>query len=109
MAVGHRDPRNPGGLSNMSLFAIQQGLLVFVRLLTTAAVAGWIGSPMSWSPDARWLSYTVEPDLAQVGREPGWLFGASRGAPGNVEHIGDGSLNATAGQMGYRIWASQRD
>ena len=61
----------------MSTFVIQQGLLGFVRLLATAAVAGWISSPMSWSPDAQWLSYTVAPGSEHDGRAPGWLFDAS--------------------------------
>ena len=43
----------------MSCFAVQNCLHGLIRLLTTAFVAGWAGSPMSWSPDAQWLSYTV--------------------------------------------------
>ena len=56
--------------------------MVCSALLTTAVAAGWVSSPMSWSPDARWLSYTVAPDPGPVERAPGWLFDASRGGAG---------------------------
>ena len=93
----------------MISFTTHQGLLGFVRLLTTAVAAGWVGSPMSWSPDAHWLSYTVSPEPGPVAREPGWLFDTSRGEPGKREERGDGPPNPAAGPSGYRIWASQRD
>ena len=74
----------------MSTLAIHHGLLGFIRLLTTAVAAGWVSSPMSWSPDARWLSYTVAPDPGPVERAPGWIFDASRGGSGNRDGRGDG-------------------
>ena len=67
-----------GGPHIMSTIIIQQGLLGFVRLVATAMAAGWVGSPMSWSPDARWLSYTVAPEAGPSARQPGWLFGRHR-------------------------------
>ena len=93
----------------MSTLAIHHGLLGFIRLLTTAVAAGWVSSPMSWSPDARWLSYTVAPDPGPVERAPGWIFDASRGGPGNRDGRGDGTAKTPAGAGTYRIWASQRD
>ena len=63
----------------MIAFAFQQSLQGLVRLVaTTVMAAGWAGSSMSWSPDARWLSYTVAPEPATVERPPGWLFDAPR-------------------------------
>jgi Tol biopolymer transport system component len=99
----------------MSTFVIQQTLLGFVRLLATAVAAGWIGSPMSWSPDGRWLSYTMAPDSASAPRRPGWLFDATSAAPetsngrGHADGRADGPVNPPAGPGSYRIWASQRD
>ncbi len=101
----------------MISFAIPQGLLGFVRLVTTTvAAAGWVGSPMSWSPDARWLSYTVAPQPGSAERESGWLFDASRPLSGNREATreveapsGPLSPRPLAGSGSYRIWASQRD
>lgn len=62
-------PKDLGGSPIMISFAIPQGLLGFVRLVTTTvAAAGWVGSPMSWSPDARWLSYTVAPQPGSAER-----------------------------------------
>jgi hypothetical protein len=99
----------------MSTFVIQQGLLGFVRLIATAAVAGWVGSPMSWSPDARWLSYTAAPDSAAAERRPGWLFDATSVEPATLDARvasdarGGGPPHAPAGAGTYRVWASQRD
>jgi Tol biopolymer transport system component len=93
----------------MSTFAIQHGLVGFIHLLTTAVAAGWVGAPMSWSPDARWLSYTVAPEAGRVEREPGWLFDASRRVPAGRDGQGHGPSNGASGSGAYRIWASQRD
>ena len=57
----------------MNLSFIQLGLLGFLRLATSTFVAGWVSSPMSWSPDGEWLSYTVvtdaEPDELRAGMD----------------------------------------
>ena len=95
----------------MITFAISHGLHGLVRLLTTVVAAGWVSSPMSWSPDSRWLSYTTAPVPGPVDREPGWLFDGSRGEPSGRDR--DGRVPAPArgdGRPGtYRVWASQRD
>ena len=46
----------------MSSFDIH-GLVRLFRLFTSTLMAGWMSSPMSWSPDSQWLSYTVAPGL----------------------------------------------
>lgn len=99
----------------MSTFIIQRSLLGLVRLLTTAVAAGWVGSPMSWSPDGRWLCYTTAPDPSSVERRAGWLFEATPGEPGpfgRLDHAdarGDAAPPAWSGAAGYRLWASPRD
>jgi hypothetical protein len=91
----------------MSSLVIQHGLLGLVRLLTTAVVAGWISSPMSWSPDAQWLSYTVAPSSGPDARAPGWIFEESRGRPTAAAADPRREPRADSGRMSYRIWATQ--
>lgn len=99
----------------MTPFLLQRSLLGFVRLLTTAVAAGWVGSPMSWSPDGRWLSYTTAPESAPAERRPGWIFDAgpaeSAKPDGRVhgDEPGDGPSPTSASPGAYRIWASRRD
>ncbi len=54
-------------------FIIQQSL-VSLWLLTTTSMAGWMNSPMSWSPDGEWLGYTAVVDPGRDDWGPGWLF-----------------------------------
>lgn len=99
----------------MSHFLIQHGLLGLVRLLTTAVAAGWVGAPMSWSPDGRWLSYTMAPDPSPADRRPGWLFDHPSGnppvapAPGHGDVRGEVVPGPSAAPGAFRIWASRRD
>ena len=58
----------------MNLSLLSLGLLGFLRLATATFVASWVSSPMSWSPDGEWLSYTVVIDGEQDRFRPGWIF-----------------------------------
>src|SRR5262249_40084251 len=91
----------------MSSLVIQHGLLGLVRLLTTAVVAGWISSPMSWSPDSQWLSYTVAPSSGRDVRAQGWIFEGSRDRPTATAGDQPSALRVVPGRMSYRIWATQ--
>ena len=93
----------------MSSIVFQNGLLGFFRLLTTTMVAGWVGSPMSWSPDSQWLSYTVAPGSERDAREPGWLFDTSRDGVSPRDRSGPSDPKGPSGSMTYRIWATHRD
>ena len=92
----------------MNLSLIPLGLLGFLRLATATFVAGWMSSPMSWSPDGEWLSYTVVTDSEPDQFSPGWIFrtandvsdSAGARAPANRRMAGLPSV--------YRIWAIHR-
>ncbi len=58
----------------MNLPLLSLGLLGFLRLATATFVASWVSSPMSWSPDSEWLSYTAVVDGEEDGYRPGWIF-----------------------------------
>jgi Tol biopolymer transport system component len=93
----------------MSSIVFQNGLLGLFRLLTTTIVAGWVGSPMSWSPDSQWLSYTVAPGFERDDREPDWLFDTSRQGIKPPDPSRPGESRGPSGPMTYRIWATHRD
>jgi Tol biopolymer transport system component len=93
----------------MSSIVFQNGLLGFFRLLTTTIVAGWVGSPMSWSPDSQWLSYTVAPGSERDAREPGWLFDTTRDIVNPRDRSGPTDSKGPPGPISYRIWATHRD
>ena len=69
----------------MTLSFNHLGLSPFLRLVTTSIVAGWMSSPMSWSPDGEWLSYTVASHGDHDQLQPGWLFRTSTTASGKSE------------------------
>ena len=97
------------GRPSMSSFVFQNGLLGLFRILTTTIVAGWIGSPMSWSPDSQWLSYTVAPGSEQDDREPDWLFDTSREGINPKDRISPDESRGPSGPTSYRIWTTHRD
>jgi Tol biopolymer transport system component len=93
----------------MTLSFIPLGLLSFLRLLTTTVVAGPMSSPMSWSPDGDWLSYTVVTDADREPLQPGWIFltstpGSSSTGPPAPTPPAEASVAPI-----YRIWATRRD
>ena len=87
----------------------QRGLLGFIRLLTTTLVAGWGGSPMSWSSDSQWLGYTVAPGSSRDDREPGWLFDTSRDGPVASKRSDPSNPPGPSSPAPYRIWTTHRD
>ncbi len=81
----------------MNSFLIGPGLTGVLRLVSSTLLAAWVGSPMSWSPEGEWLTYTVVSRPAHDRIQPGWLFDVSRDV---VQRDGDqvSALNATAPQ-----------
>ncbi len=87
---------------------IHNGLLSILRLATPALVAGWVGSPMSWSPDSEWLCYTVVADAEASVLPTGWLFDSSGERFAREPSKARSGAAAAAGSAVYRIWASPR-
>lgn len=92
----------------MTLSLNHLGLSPFLRLVTTSIMAGWVGSPMSWSPDGEWLSYTVASHGDHDQLQPGWLFRTSTTASEKTEP-GQTTPTLAVPAPVYRIWATQRD
>lgn len=94
----------------MTTFAISHGLLGLVRLLASAAISvGWVHSPMSWSPDGRWLSYTVVFQPGQEARERGWIFDTSHEDTAGPAAVASRPPGPDARGTRYQIWASRPD
>ena len=87
----------------MNLPLLPLGLLGFLRLATATFVAGWVSSPMSWSPDGEWLSYTVATADDSDQFKPGWIFTTAD----DVSESGLPRALASRPSI-YRIWATHR-
>jgi len=70
-------------------------------LACSFAIAGCIHAPMPWSPDSRWIAYTVEVRPIDQILRPGWLFES----PSRPSTLLGGSTRPTA----YRLWATRKD
>jgi len=73
-----------------------------LALVSALAIGGCLHAPMPWSPDGKWIAYTVEVRPEGQLLRPGWLFeavdgpAASRPAPRSKP-------------SGYRLWATRGD
>jgi hypothetical protein len=90
--------------SPMNLSVLPLGLFGFLRLATATFVAGWMTSPMSWSPDGEWLSYAVVTDAEQDEFIPGWIFLTAD----DVSEWKQGTREPASRPSIYRIWATHR-
>jgi len=67
---------------------------------TALLLGGCLHAPMPWSPDGKWLAYTVEVrPIGQVLR-PGWIFGAATSPSGPTAKVAPSA---------YRLWATRAD
>ncbi len=73
-------------------FAIASMLLV---------IGGCLHAPMPWSPDGKWLAYTVEVRPMEGLLRPGWLFESPTAIPA--------APSAAGRPTAYRIWATRGD
>ena len=77
---------------------------IFLPALAVAsaiALGGCLHAPLSWSPDGRWLAYTVEVRPVERLLRPGWLFESPTAAA---------TAPAEAGRpTAYRLWATRAD
>jgi hypothetical protein len=94
----------------MNLSLIQLGLRGFFRVAASAFVAGWVSSPMSWSPDGQWLSYTVVADRAASELSPGWIFRSARDESNPAADSQSAHSRSSRGTSPspalFRIWAT---
>jgi Tol biopolymer transport system component len=88
---------------------IQLGLLSCVWLAASTATADSTNSPLSWSPDGEWLSYTVAADPANDKLRPSWLFATTRDRPDLAGRKQSASGRSTSDGPIYRIWATHRE
>jgi hypothetical protein len=96
-------------LDNLMLsLGLPHGLLGLFHLVTATLVAGWVSSPMSWSPDAQWLGYTVAPGSEADERAPGWLLDTSHDHPNRGDSNGPSEPKTPSGPASYRIWVTHR-
>jgi Tol biopolymer transport system component len=79
---------------------------VWVAGLVTVLLLGCVPSPILWSPDGKWLAYTMAVRPADRVLAPGWLFetGGGRGLAG-PEWAG----GRPRGGIRYRLWATRVD
>ena len=92
----------------MNLSLLPLGLLGFLRVATATFVASWVSSPMSWSPDGEWLSYTVATDGEPDQFQPGWIFLTSDDATESAGGRAPANRRMASAPSIYRIWATHR-
>ncbi len=88
----------------MTAVAIQLVLLSALVPASIPPAAIGMSSPLSWSTDSQWLSYTVVSDLETQGLSATWLFDTS-GQPPAGGLSGTIDRKALRSQL-YRIWAT---
>jgi WD40-like Beta Propeller Repeat len=82
--------------------------LIAIHALASPSRAAGMSSPMSWSPDSRWLAYTASYDPAAETTRPGWLLGSLAGNPESTA-AGASTRKDLAGSAGFRIWAGDQN
>ena len=76
-------------------------LPALVMASTIVLIGGCLHAPMPWSPDGKWLAYTVEVRPIEGLLRPGWLFESPTAAA--AEPVTSGRPTA------YRLWATRAD
>jgi hypothetical protein len=76
-------------------------LISTLALASSIVLAGCLHAPMPWSPDGKWIAYTVEVRPIERILRPGWLF-----EPPSVPLV---SPAGPARPSAYRLWATRRD
>src|SRR4051794_29389683 len=72
--------------------------------LTAAMMLGCLNSAVLWSPDGRWVAYTIAVRSGAPELAPGWLF-RSTSARGEGGESGEGMRRGPTAS--YRIWATR--
>lgn len=75
--------------------------------LASAMMVGCLSAPVLWSPDGRWLAYTVAVRADGPLLEPGWLFRTGSGGSDDLLGWGDPARRPAAAV--HRIWATEAE
>ncbi len=80
--------------------------MVRVVGMTSVVMLGCLHAPVLWSPDGRWLAYTMAVRPGAPSLTPGWIFEAGREAERPLSW-GDQAPRPAAAI--YRLWATRAD
>ncbi|MBV8265141.1 MAG: PD40 domain-containing protein, partial [Planctomycetaceae bacterium] len=80
--------------------------MVRVVGLTSVVMLGCLHAPVLWSPDGRWLAYTMAVRPGPPSLTPGWIFETGREAERPLSW-GDQAPRPAAAI--YRLWATRAD
>ncbi len=87
---------------------MQPVLLSLFRLMATSLTALCLHAPMSWSPDGRWLAYTMVEPADTPTLKPGWLYDSGALFPARRGSFLPLDERPKTGFPRYRIWATER-
>ncbi len=93
----------------MNFLLFPQKLIAVIRLASTMLVAGVASSPMSWSPDGDWLTYTVVARQDHDRLQPGCIFDTGTEATAQADSTETPPSKPSAVPAFYQLWASHRD
>jgi len=84
------------------------GSLGIAKILSTSLALTSSRLPVAWSPDSRWICYTVVESREPGTAPPGWIFGPEN-APSTGNATAPRPVDASPGRdsAAYRIWATQ--
>ena len=68
-----------------------------------SSISGCLESPILWSPDGRWLTYTSVVVPAESRLSPGWIFDCE------PPESGRSALPSPSKATAYRVWATRMD
>jgi Tol biopolymer transport system component len=83
---------------------------LWVAGVVTVLLPGCVPSPLLWSPDGKWLAYTMAVRPADRVLAPGWLWEPAPGAgsPGRAGAAAGTEAGGRArGEVAYRLWATR--
>ena len=84
---------------------MRRGWLGMVGLVS-ALTLGCLHAPVLWSPDGRWLAYTLAVQPGTRTLAPGWLFETE---PAARPDIGSTRRERPVEVTGYRLWATRAE
>src|SRR4051812_33686825 len=83
-----------------------RGRMCWVIGLASILMLGCLHAPMLWSPDSRWLAYTMAVRPESPNLPPGWIFET---APAGAKGAGWTHATARPPALAYRLWATRAE